>query len=105
MEAYKVYNSDRMGFEHGEEYFLNPIKAEKEFYKRVRFVIECEELAGREDLDGGPPWKIRTKEPHYKNRILKLDYAFWESWNTPECGEEHDISHGEIILERIKINE
>ena len=105
MNAYKVYNSDRMGFEHGEEYFLNPIKAEKEFYKRVRFVVESEDLADRDDLDGGPPWKISPKDPINKKLVLKFDYAFWESWNTPECGEESDVSHGQIILERIMINE
>ena len=105
MNAYKVYNSDIQGFEHDEEYYLNPIVAEKDFYKRLRHVIENEPLAEREDIDGGPPWKIQTRDPINKNLILKADYAKWVSWNTPECGEESDITYEQIILERIMINE
>ena len=106
MDAYKVYHSDIQGFESDEQYYLDVKKAEKDFYNRVKKVLEDEPIAEREDLhDGGRPWKIQTKCPINKNLKLKFDYSKWYSWNTPECGEEAEITHEQIIFERITINE
>lgn len=105
MEAYKVVAVDIMGYEDRPKYYLCPIKAEKDFYNRLRKVLEEEPLASKDDLENERPWKIEIGiNPLHPEITLRAYYWYWyESCTQDGC--EGDISRSEITIERITIED
>lgn len=103
MNIYKVCQLTRWGHEDNVSYFKSPISAEKDFHKRVKKAILTEELPTRDQLDGGPPWKIRIGGKRFNKQIkMSAEIRYWDSCHT-DCGTEYDIEGYDILFEQITV--
>lgn len=104
MEAYKLQNTDMMGFPIKEQFFLNKDKALAAFDEKIEEYRKNEHLASKEDAEehniSSEPISINDNPPNYiKSAMACLWYKCSYEYD------EWDITVEHLELEKIEIEE